>query len=116
MCHVLIIEDELLVAMLIEDSLADAGATSLAFAATEAQAVEEARKRAPDFVTADSTSKAGRGHSAVDAIRAECGPVPVVVISGDLTCERPGAPSCLVLAKPFRVKELQDCFRSLAPL
>ena len=116
MCHVLVIEDEPLVAMLIEDSLLEAGATSFAFAATEADAVREAREQRPDFITADATLREGRGPAAVDAIRAVLGPVPVVVISGDLSCERPSPPSCPVLQKPFRVAELQDCFRALAPL
>ena len=116
MCHVLVIEDEPLVAMLIEDSLAEAGATSFAFAATEAEALWEARQHPPAFITADATLREGRGPAAVDAIRAALGPVPVVVITGDMACEQPGPPSCPVLQKPFRVAELQNCFRALVPV
>ena len=51
MCHVLIIEDEVLVAMLIEDTLADVGATSFDIAATENEAVNAAILRPPAFIT-----------------------------------------------------------------
>jgi CheY-like chemotaxis protein len=47
MCHVLIIEDEALVALHLETILADYGATSFSFAETEAEAVRQARRRLP---------------------------------------------------------------------
>ena len=115
MCHVLIIEDEVLVAMLIEDVLADVGATSFDVAATEEEAVACARLNVPAFITADLTLREGRGTGAVNRIRAELGPVPTVVISGDLDPERPDPPSCPTMSKPFDVQQLEATFLALVP-
>ena len=48
MCHVLIIEDEPLVALTIQDMLEDEGATSFDIAATQADAVAAALHHRPD--------------------------------------------------------------------
>ena len=110
MCHVLIIEDEVLVAMLIEDTLADAGATSFDIAATENEAVNAAMLRPPAFITVDMSLKLGHGDRALNRIRAELGQVPAVVMTGDLEPTRPDGDPCRVLRKPFRVDELAQAF------
>jgi CheY-like chemotaxis protein len=51
--HALIIEDEPLIAMLIEDCLRLLGYDSIQFAATEAEAVAAASMRCPDLITSD---------------------------------------------------------------
>ena len=51
--HVLIIEDEILVGMGMQSMLADIGFDSFAFASTANQALQQARMRRPDLVTAD---------------------------------------------------------------
>jgi CheY-like chemotaxis protein len=53
MCHVLIIEDEPLIAMTIQDSLQDEGATSFDIAVTEDDAVQPATTRRPYLMTSD---------------------------------------------------------------
>ena len=116
MCHVLIIEDEALVAMLIEDTLEAAGATSFDFASTEDEAVALARANPPSFITADVTLRCGRGPQAVNRIRSELGPVATVVISGNVHPETPDPPPCPVLAKPFSPDQLTATFRAMAPL
>jgi CheY-like chemotaxis protein len=63
MCHVLIIEDEPLVAMDLENVLIEAGATSFAFASTEAEAVEQACARLPRVMTSDVRLTSGTGPS-----------------------------------------------------
>ncbi len=115
MCHVLIIEDESIIAMLIEDTLADCGATSFDFAATEDEAVALAGERRPDFITADINLLAGSGHKAVERISDLCGPIATVVISGNLHPPIPQPPpEALVLKKPFRMAELSAYFRANA--
>jgi CheY-like chemotaxis protein len=83
--HALIIEDELIVGLDLQAQLAELGYDSFSFAATEAQALEQARLNPPDLITADMALLAGDGASAVEAILAECGPAPVIYISGDRT-------------------------------
>jgi CheY-like chemotaxis protein len=63
--HALIIEDEPLIAMLIEDILRTCGYSSFAFAATVDDAVAAATSRCPDLITSDVELKPGNG---IDAI------------------------------------------------
>ncbi len=81
--HALIIEDELVVGLDLQAQLSELGFDSFAFAATEAQALEQARIASPDLITADMGLLVGDGALAVEAILAECGPTPVIYISGD---------------------------------
>ncbi|MHB8284271.1 MAG: response regulator [Caulobacteraceae bacterium] len=116
MCHVLIIEDEALIAMHIEDMLADLGATSFAFAETEAEALREARLRKPALITSDVRLRHGTGPRAVEVILRELGPLPVIFITAtpeDCTqCEPPAR----VLAKPLNEASIGVAFRELAPV
>jgi CheY-like chemotaxis protein len=82
MCHVLIIEDEVLVALDIEDILAREGATSFDFADTEAAAVAAAEAHRPDIMTVDVILKSGFGPSAVEKITQLYGPIPTIFITG----------------------------------
>ncbi len=65
MCHVLIIEDEAVVALHLEALLREHGATTFAFAGTEAEAVEAARDRRPALLTSDVNLREGTGPRAV---------------------------------------------------
>ena len=65
MCHVLVIEDEPMIAMLIQDVLEEAGATSFAFAATEHDAVALAAAQAPAVIASDVHLLEGTGPAAV---------------------------------------------------
>jgi CheY-like chemotaxis protein len=105
--HALIIEDELIVGLDLQAQLADLGYDSFAFAATEAQALEQALKTRPDLIIADMGLLAGDGGKAVEAILAEVGPTSVIYISGDrarlellegLTLEKPITPAQLAEA------------------
>lgn len=114
MCHVLIIEDEPLVAMLIEDCLLEAGAESCDIAATEDEAVTMARRHPPGFITTDVRLRVGRGPSAVRQIRAELGPIPTVVITGELAPDMPAPPPCPLLTKPFQLAALTGLYAQLS--
>lgn len=114
-CHVLVIEDEPLIAMLIEDILEEAGATSFCFSATEDDAVMLARERTPAIITSDVRLLEGSGPRAIERIREQVGDVPVIFLTA--TPEECG--SCdlghVILRKPVSHGQLMRAFRELAP-
>lgn len=81
--HVLIIEDEPLVASHLECFLSELGADSCDLVETERAAVAAALDRAPDLITADCRLREGSGIDAVASIRRSLGSIPVVFITGD---------------------------------
>ncbi|WP_245739301.1 response regulator [Sphingomonas rubra] len=109
----LIIEDEPMVAMLIEDTLSDAGALSVAIAATQEDAIDAARHRRPDFITSDVSLLEGHGPAAVQAIFEVCGEIPVLFITATPDDCRPCAPPGMVLAKPFTGQAVAHAFRTM---
>jgi len=113
MCHVLIIEDEPLIAWAIETLLEDNGATSVEIADTEAEAVAAAARKHPDLITSDVTLRTGTGPAAVEAIRATLGPVPVVYITGTPNaCPPPGGRD-RIFGKPMDEPTIARTFRDL---
>lgn len=115
MCHVLIIEDEPLVAMMIEDILAQAGATSFAFATTQMEAVDSARDRPPAVITSDVNLLEGTGPAAVAEIHGRFGETPVLFITGTPEGCWPCAPPGQILPKPINSAVLAQAFRDIAP-
>ena len=103
--HALIIEDELLVGMALQSMLADLGFRSFAFASTDWQALDQARICCPDLVTVDVGLLNGSGPDAIDAVLRDCGPLPVIFITGspEAVIGRAGA---VVLEKPVAPAEL----------
>ncbi len=116
MCHVLIIEDEVLVALDLEALLAQQGASSFAFAASEAEAVSEARRRRPELITSDVVLQSGTGPRAVKVIQEELGPLPVIFITATPEACVPCDPPARVLSKPLQEASISQAFRELAPL
>jgi CheY-like chemotaxis protein len=114
MCHVLIIEDDMIAALDIRETLERAGATSFSFAATEREAIECARAARPAFVTADVMLGSTSGVAALRLIEAELGPLPAIFITGTPDqCEATNHP---VLEKPFHPARLAEMFIAAAPL
>jgi DNA-binding response OmpR family regulator len=103
--HALIIEDEPLIALLIEDHLRAIGYESVDFAVTEAEAIDCARLRRPDLVTSDVTLAQGCGIAAVEAIR-DGRQVAVVFITASAGEVRARMSDAVVIAKPFASGEL----------
>jgi CheY-like chemotaxis protein len=98
--HALIIEDEPMIALLIEDQLRDLGFSSIDFAVTETEAVASADKRCPDLITSDVRLLQGCGIAAVQAICArKC--IPVIFITATARDVRERVSDALVVAKPF---------------
>lgn len=112
MCHALVIEDEALIAMMIEDSLVEHGATSVEVAVSEAEAVDAAKRHRPDFITSDVRLLEGTGPRAVAEIKRVCGEIPVLFITGSPNeCE--GCPPDAILRKPANPAEIGRRFRQI---
>ncbi|HEY5712148.1 MAG TPA: response regulator [Allosphingosinicella sp.] len=105
--HALIIEDQFLVAALIEDVLRDLGFASFDVVDTEAEAIRVAGVRCPDLVTVDERLSAGSGVSAVRAICANRS-IPAVFITEHGARVRRLLPDAIIVAKPFGVRGLRD--------
>ena len=114
MCHVLIIEDEALIALDLEMLLERHGATSFAFATAQAEAIAVARQRRPDIITSDVGLLEGTGPKAVEIIRIKHGPVPVIFITATPHLCTPGAQLTRIFPKPLDRLSVGAAFRALA--
>lgn len=113
MCHVLVIEDEWIVAEHLSIVAEDAGATSMAVAATERDAVGAARARRPDLILSDVRLAEGAGPAAVASIIREHGPTHVIFVTGTPEECVPCDPPAVVLTKPVDARAVTRCFREL---
>ena len=105
--HALIIEDESLIAMAIEDALRGCGFTSFDFAASADEAVEAAKRRCPDLITADVELRPGCGIATVQFICSEQ-PIPVIFITGSPGEVRIRMPGHAMVEKPFSSDHIMD--------
>jgi DNA-binding response OmpR family regulator len=105
--HALVIEDQFLIATLIEAELAELGYSSCDIVDTEAAAIEAARVRPPDIITADDRLTSGTGVSAVQAICAGQ-IIPVVFIVGDPENLTLPVRHASVIGKPFGGSRLRE--------
>lgn len=112
MCHVLIIEDEMLIALDIEDILTRQGATSFDVVDTEQAAIEAAAARRPDVITADVVLRSGLGSSAVKSITTRYGPIPTLYITATPEVCRPDE-TARVLRKPVNETAVTRAFHAL---
>jgi CheY-like chemotaxis protein len=106
--HALIIEDQPLIAMMIEEELAEQGYTTFDVATRQADAVQLAVKRCPDLITADYKLIEGTG---INAVR------EFALIRRSQLFTLPGAldelaiPDAVILPKPFRSRDLREAVR-----
>lgn len=113
--HVLIIEDEILIALDIEGSLEELGYASFDIAASPVQALASAISHRPDLITADVRIRGGSGIDAVRAIKAELGEIPVVYITGSIDMLR-AEDARAVVEKPIDPRSLAaTCVRLCPP-
>ncbi len=103
--RVLVVEDDALIAMLLEELLVGMGHEVCATAATEADAVRAATRYAPDLMIVDARLGRGSGIAAVEQILL-AGPLAHVFVSGDADQVRARRPGAVVVRKPFRKAEL----------
>ena len=115
MCHVLVIEDEWLLAEYISDIAERAVGTSIESASTESQAIEAAKAHRPDIILSDVILAAGRGPDAVQAIIAQYGEVPVIFITGTPADCYPCSPPSVVFGKPIDERRVIAAFREMMP-
>jgi CheY-like chemotaxis protein len=112
MCHVLIIEDETLIALDLEDILIRLGATSCDLVDTEQGAISAAAAHRPDIITADVVLKSGLGPSAVETIIDQHGSIPVIYITATPEVCRPSETQ-RVLRKPVSELAVTRAFQAL---
>lgn len=115
-CHVLVIEDDCLIADHISHLLETAGATSIEIAVTQAGALAAAHANLPDLITSDVQLVEGSGPLAVQAIIAAFGPIPVIYVTGTPEACHPRAAGMAVLGKPVDEPVLAATFRRMVPL
>lgn len=104
--HALIIEDESMVAAIIEYVLRESGFETFDIVSSSREAVAAAAERCPDLITVDVTLAAGNG---IEAIQAICpGPsLPVIFITGrNPAAVRAKMSEYAVLSKPFSEQTL----------
>lgn len=116
MCHVLIIEDDWIIADHIAQLVETAGAVSTDIAATEDEAVDRALHRPPAVIVSDVNLRSGTGPSAIVRISAELGRIPVMFVTGEPRGFQPSAPDMPVLHKPVDDRILMEAFRAIAPV
>lgn len=103
--RVLVVEDEALVAMLVEDALLDAGASVIGPAATVAEALALLEQESPEAAVLDLNLAGETSTPVADALAARG--VPFVVATGyGAEGLPPGHASVPVLAKPYDPDEL----------
>jgi two-component system, response regulator PdtaR len=108
--HALIIEDNFLIALMLQEHLEANGYDTLDIAATQAQAIALAERRCPDLITADDNLEHGSG---VEAIRHICrdNAIPVIFIVADPTNVKSSLPNALLLLKPFSQAALASAIK-----
>lgn len=111
--HALIIEDQFLVAALIEDVLRGFGYTSFDMVDGEDGAIRAAKSRCPDLITADQCLAKGTGVHAVREICAERD-IPVVFITEFRADVRRLIPDAIVIGKPFGERILREAVEQAA--
>jgi two-component system, response regulator PdtaR len=116
-CHVLIIEDDILIALHLQTLLEENGATSVDIADTETKAIKAAAANPPAVITSDVSLAAGTGLAAVQATHEEHGAIPVIFVTGrPETCRRCGPQARVrVFGKPVDEVALARAFRELRP-
>jgi DNA-binding response OmpR family regulator len=103
--RVLVVEDEILIAMLITQVLEDMGHDVCATESTKAGAVAAAAQHKPDFMIVDAGLPDGSGVSAVEEILLAA-QVAHIFVSGDVAGIKALRPHAVVVQKPFFASDL----------
>lgn len=114
MCHVLIIEDEPLIALDLEELLGRWGALTFSFAESQRGAIDASRKIRPDFIVSDVSLPEGSGPLAVQAIRGELGPIPAIFVTATPEACAPCDPPGQIFRKPMDRPAIGAAFRRMA--
>jgi two-component system, response regulator PdtaR len=109
--RILIVEDDALIAMVLEELLATMGHEVCDTTATQIDAVAAAARLKPDLMIVDGALRQGNGVSAVEEIT-RTGPLPHFFLSGNSGRISAARPDSIVLRKPFRFNELSKAIDS----
>jgi CheY-like chemotaxis protein len=111
--HILVVEDEMMILKLIEDYLADLGASvAAAAAATVDQALALINTQVFDVAMLDVNLNGSKSHLVAETLAARG--VPFIFSTGYVDHALTGGyRDRPVLKKPFRAQELVDCIRLL---
>lgn len=104
--HVLIVEDEMVIALEIESQLPELGYSSFDYADSPDAALRAACEQRPDLVTLDFRIMGGTGLDAIAGIVRALGPLPAVMITGNSEHVRMGCPYPVV-DKPLGLAALR---------
>ncbi|MEG3085391.1 response regulator [Sphingomonas sp. PB2P12] len=115
MCHVLIIEDEWLIADYVEHLAREAGATTVDIVDCETDAVRSADGRCPEIILSDVNLRFGTGPIAVCTIQERWGPIPVIFITATPADCVPRHAQSVVLTKPLNANAFAEAFNRLVP-
>ena len=108
--HALIIEDEILIAMAIEDALRGCGFNSFDIAVSTEEAVAAAVRNCPDLITADVELRPGCGITAVQSICSQR-QIPVLFITGTPSEVRIRMPGHQLVEKPFEENHIMEAIK-----
>jgi len=111
--HILIIEDDLLVAMDIQSCIEDLGAVSTDVASSEDDAVRLALRRRPDLITSDVRLAQGSGPAAARRISEHQGRIPVLYVTGNPEAVTRTDPDARVIVKPYQRHQLMQQVKAL---
>lgn len=103
--RVLIVEDEVMIAMLLSEIVEQLGYSVCDVASTEAEAVAMASACRPDLIIVDAGLDEGSGVSAMTTILQQRF-VPHLYVTGDKRMVQSQAPLATILEKPFFAWEL----------
>ena len=105
MKHGLVVEDNHLIAMMIEEELKAHGYTTIEVATSQQQAIAMAKTRCPDLITVDDRLDSGTG---VETIREICQDqaLPVVFITAAPSQVEKWIPDAIIVPKPFSRPQL----------
>ena len=112
--HILIIEDDLLMALDIEACLERMGLRSSDFASSEDNALKLAGLRRPDLIISDVRLAQGNGPEAVRRIRAHHGFIPCIYVTGNPDVARAADPDAGIIVKPMNWPDLTDIVSAIA--
>ncbi len=103
--RIVIVEDDVLIAMDLADLLGGMGHDVRAIARTEVEAVAAAARCQPDLMIVDANLEKGSGVAAMSQILAQ-GFIPHLYMTGDPLQVLGVAKDAIVVAKPFTLREL----------
>jgi CheY-like chemotaxis protein len=110
--RLLVVEDEILVAMIIEEMCADLGCEVVASAATVAEAVECARRQEFDVALVDMNLGGARADPVIAELHGRS--IPFAIASGGAVDLNDDIRAAAVLNKPFDFRQFNECLTTLA--